>query len=189
MKKQRLTDKQKFYKVYGENNNFYKKKIKGKPKKFSNKLLLNNRKMRVVYYIKRWSFAFTSLLISHGKLKFSQSLVSAIIKKIGKSYNLFNFFLRIEKNMIIYFNMFKKKIAGKNILIPLGIEPHKRINAIIKIILSVLPQRIESQLGNKLYNELIDIYMNKGLSINYRINYIKQLQVNLGNIRYLNEKY
>ena len=87
------------------------------------------------------------------------------------------------------FESFKKKIAGRNFLIPLGLDPYKRINAITKLIISNLKLRKEKGFVNKLYNELIDIFNNKGLSINKRINYTKQLKDLLTNIRFLNEKY
>lgn len=49
--------------------------------------------------------------------------------------------------------------------------------------------RKEKSFSDKLFNELVDAYNNKGLSIVKRLNHTKQLKDIITNIRFLNEKY
>ena len=58
-----------------------------------------------------------------------------------------------------------------------------------KLIISSLKLRKEKVFIDKLYNELVDTYNNKGLSIIKKLNYTKQLKDIITNIRFLNEKY
>lgn len=115
--------------------------------------------------------------------------IEQILLRIKQKYNLFQFFSIIEENLTIIFNTFKKKIAGKNLLIPIGLTSSKRVNAMSKLIITSLKSRKEKSFLDKLYNELIDSYNNKGLSIIKKLNYTKQLKDIITNIRFLNEKY
>jgi len=58
-----------------------------------------------------------------------------------------------------------------------------------KLIVSSLKLRKEKLFVDRLFNELVDTYNNKGLSISKRLNYTKQLKDIITNIRFLNEKY
>ena len=58
-----------------------------------------------------------------------------------------------------------------------------------KLIITSLKLRKERSFGDKLYNELVDTYNNKGFSIIKKMNYTKQLKDIITNIRFLNEKY
>lgn len=140
-------------------------------------------------FIKRWFISFLSVVSRKGSLSKYNNYLLFVFKKLSLNYNLFWFFFKIEQNLFINFENFKKKIAGRNFLIPLGLDPYKRVNAIVKLIISNLKSRKERLFIDKLYNELLDVFNNKGLSVGKRLQYTKQLKDNLTNIRFLNEKY
>nr|YP_009308426.1 ribosomal protein small subunit 7 [Paramoeba pemaquidensis]AOS85564.1 ribosomal protein small subunit 7 [Paramoeba pemaquidensis] len=142
-----------------------------------------------VNYIRRWVISLLSVISKKGSnIKYS-TYIGNVLSKIKQKYNLFNFFSIIEENLTIVFNTFKKRIAGKNLLIPIGLTHYKRVNAMSKLIITSLKLRKERSFSDKLYNELIDAYNNKGLSIIKKLNYTKQLKDVITNIRFLNEKY
>jgi len=145
--------------------------------------------MYKVNYIKRWVVSLLSVISKKGiNIKYN-NYIEQILLRIKQKYNLFQFFSIIEENLTIIFNTFKKKIAGKNLLIPIGLTSSKRVNAMSKLIITSLKSRKEKSFLDKLYNELIDSYNNKGLSIIKKLNYTKQLKDIITNIRFLNEKY
>jgi ribosomal protein S7 len=123
---------------------------------------------------------------SHLKYKI---YIEKVIRNIMNKHNLLSFFSIIETHMSIFFMMFKKKIAGKNLLIPLSVNKSQRLNIISRLIISSLKLRMEQTFVDKLTAELLDIHNKKGLTITKRLNYVKQMKDNLSNIRFLNEKY
>ena len=58
-----------------------------------------------------------------------------------------------------------------------------------KLVISSLKLRKEKLFVDRLFNELVDAYNNKGLSVSKKLNYTKQLKDIITNIRFLNEKY
>ena len=164
-----------------------RKLIKSSPLKleYSN-LLIDTYKIN---YIKRWIVSLLSVISKKGNIVKYNTYINNVLIKIKQKYNLFNFFSVIEENLTIVFNTFKKRIAGKNLLIPIGLTYSKRVNAMSKLIITSLKLRKEKSFSDKLYNELIDSYNNKGLSIMKKLNYTKQLKDIITNIRFLNEKY
>ena len=142
-----------------------------------------------VNYIKRWVVSLLSVISKKSNTIRYNNYIEQVLLKIKRKYNLFEFFSIIEKNLTIVFHTFKKKIAGKNLSIPIGLNHYKRVNAMSKLIIISLKLRSEKTFSDKLYNELIDVYHNRGFSINKRINYTKQLKDLITNIRFLNEKY
>ena len=140
-------------------------------------------------FVKKWFISFVSVIAKKGISIKYQNYVLLIFQKLNLKYNLFKFFYKLEQNLFIAFETFKKKIAGKNFLIPLGLDLYKRINSMTKLIISSLKFRKEKKFIDKFYNELIDVFNNKGLSITKRLQYTKQLKEILTNIRFLNEKY
>lgn len=140
-------------------------------------------------YLKRWITSLVSVISKKGSIEKYNNYINIVIKKIKNKYNLFNFFSVIEANLTIVFSTFKKKIAGKNLLVPISLTAYKRVNLMSKIIISSLKLRKEKSFIEKLYNELLDILNNKGSSISKKLNYTKQLKDLIINIRFLNEKY
>jgi ribosomal protein S7 len=140
-------------------------------------------------YIKRWIISLLSVISKKGSNLKYNNYIDQVLVRIKQKYNLFQFFAIIEENLTIIFNTFKKRIAGKNLLIPMGLASSKRVNAMSKLIITSLKLRKEKSFIDKLYNELVDTYNNKGLSIVKKLNYTKQLKDIITNIRYLNEKY
>nr|QFQ52413.1 ribosomal protein S7 [Paramoeba aparasomata] len=139
--------------------------------------------------IKRWFISFVSVVSKKGCLEKYRNYIFLVFKRLNKNFNLFEFFFMLEKKLSITFESFKKKIAGRHFLIPIGLDPYKRINAITRLVISSLKLRKERKFVDKLYNELLDIINNQGFSINRRLTYTKQLKDILTNIRFLNEKY
>lgn len=140
-------------------------------------------------YIKRWVVSLLSVISKKGNNIKYNNYIAKVLVRIKQKYNLFQFFSIIEENLTIIFNTFKKRIAGKNLLIPIGLSSSKRVNAMSKLIITSLKLRKERVFIDKLYNELLDTYNNKGLSIIKKLNYTKQLKDIITNIRFLNEKY
>lgn len=149
-------------------------------------VLINTYKIN---YIRRWVISLLSVISKKGSSIKYNTYIGIVLSKLKQKYNLFNFFSIIEENLTIVFNTFKKRIAGKNLLIPIGLTNYKRVNAMSKLIITSLKLRKERSFSDKLYNELIDAYNNKGLSIIKKLNYTKQLKDVITNIRFLNEKY
>jgi len=140
-------------------------------------------------YIKRWVTSILSVISKKGETVKYNNYIWSVINRIKLKYNLFYFFSIIEENLTIVFDTFKKRIAGKNLLVPTGLTHYKRVNAMSKLIVSSLKLRKEKLFVDRLFNELVDTYNNKGLSISKRLNYTKQLKDIITNIRFLNEKY
>lgn len=95
----------------------------------------------------------------------------------------------MNKIYLLFLKILKKKLQVEIFLIPLGLDPYKRVNAMSKLIISSLKLRKEKIFVDKLYNELLDVFNNKGLSVTKRLQHTKQLKEILTNIRFLNEKY
>lgn len=140
-------------------------------------------------YVRRWVVSLLSVISKKGVVIKYNNYIWSVIKKIKIKYNLFNFFSIIENNLTIVFDTFKKRIAGKNLLVPIGLTHYKRVNVMSKLVISSLRLRKEKLFIDRLFNELVDAYNNKGLSISKKLNYTKQLKDIITNIRFLNEKY
>ena len=140
-------------------------------------------------YIRRWVISLLSVISKKGEVIKYNNYIWSVIKKIKSKYNLFSFFSIIEENLTIIFDTFKKRIAGKNLLVPTGLTHYKRVNAMSKLIILSLKLRKEKLFVDRLFNELVDAYNNKGLSVSKKLNYTKQLKDIITNIRFLNEKY
>jgi ribosomal protein S7 len=70
-------------------------------------------------------------------------------------------------------------------MIPYKINENKKINLSVRIIINSLKFRNEKKLSNRLLNELIDIYNNRGISIKKRIEICKDIKLNSPNLRFL----
>ena len=140
-------------------------------------------------YLKRWLTSLVSVISKKGSVEKYNNYINLVLQKIKKKYNLFNFFSIIEENLTIVFSTFKKRIAGKNLLVPISLTAYKRVNLMSKLIISSLKLRKERSFSEKLYNELLDVFNNKGISVSKKLNYTKQLREIITNIRFLNEKY
>ena len=165
-----------------ELNNFEKLETIFEPLYF---FRLNFRK----YFIKRWFLALLSVIPKRGLvIKYKNYLLKAL-KKLSKKYSLFEFFYKIEsKRSNISFETLKKKIAGRTVLIPLPLEPYKQLNAMARLIITSTKIRKEKSFVDRFYNELIDVYKGKGITLNRKITYLKMIKENLINLRFLNAK-
>lgn len=102
-----------------------------------------------------------------------------------KYNNINTFFEQIDKNLCLPINFLVKKVAGKNVLIPYRVVKKKEIIFSVRIILSILKNRSEKKILDKLLNELIDIFNNKGLSIKRKKEICKEIKNNSANLRFL----
>jgi len=126
-------------------------------------------------------------LIKHGKIINSIKIVSDVLIKINqKTSNLTFFFSKIKKNMHLPLKLRLRVVAGRKIHIPVILKEDKEIMFILRIILSSIKNRSENNLKEKIFNELLDIFNNKGLSIKRKMQFTKELHDNLPNIRFLN---
>jgi ribosomal protein S7 len=77
-------------------------------------------------------------------------------------------------------------VAGRKIYIPVILLEEKEIMFILRFIITSLKFRNENKFQDKLLNEFLDVFENKGLSIKKKIQYNKDLKENIPNIKYLN---
>lgn len=128
-------------------------------------------------------------LIRNGKYNLYYNLINKIIYNLLLKFkNLNKFFKKIEQNLCVPIRIIKKKIAGRYLLIPFYIKEKKYIKYSIRIIIKSLKLRTEKHLYLKVYNELLDIYNNKGISIKNKIDLCKEFKKNISNIRLLKFK-
>lgn len=95
------------------------------------------------------------------------------------------FFYIINKNLCVPIILRKRVVAGRKILIPTRCSFKKEINLFVRFIIKSIKIRTEKTLFDKITNELIDIYMYKGLSIKKKIQYCKDIKTNIPNLRFL----
>ena len=138
-------------------------------------------------YLKKWIYFLIKVLIKEGKKKKSLFFVNYILLEIKKKVkNLKFFFLKIKKNMHLPLKLRLRIVAGRKLYIPVVLSEKKEIMFILRFILLSLKSRNEKTFKEKLLNEFLDIFLNKGLSIKKKIQYNKEIKENVHNIRYLN---
>lgn len=138
---------------------------------------------------KIWLLTLLKALIRNGKYNLYYRLMNKVIHDLLLKFkNLNEFFSVIEDNLCVPIRMIKKKIAGRYLLIPFYIKGKKYIKYSIQIIMKSLKLRTEQQLYLKIYNELLDIYNNKGISVKNKINLCNEFKTNAANLRLLKFK-
>lgn len=111
-----------------------------------------------------------------------------IVYLINKYGDINIFFNKIAKNLLIRVACYSKKIGGKKVLIPYLVKSKKSIYYSVKLIIKSINMRSEYNLHDRIKNELIDVYTNKGFSIQQRLNIIKMVESNYVNSRYSGKK-
>jgi len=79
----------------------------------------------------------------------------------------------------------KRAVAGRKILIPIKYNYKKNINIFIRFLLKSLKDRPEKNLYEKLFNELLDVFLNRGLCVKKRLQYCKDIKINMSFLRFL----
>jgi len=135
---------------------------------------------------KIWLISILKILVKKGNyIKYLNILYKILYNILIEYKDINKFFIIIDKNICLPINFIKKRIAGKNIMIPYKINENKKINLSVRIIINSLKFRNEKKLSNRLLNELIDIYNNRGISIKKRIEICKDIKLNSPNLRFL----
>lgn len=150
--------------------------------KFSNSFKIINNNV-----IRKWTYSLMKILIKNGKKRKVFLILNYIFLKIKKKVkNLKFFFLKIKKNMHLPLKLRLRIVAGRKLYIPVVLFEKKEIMFILRFILLSLKNRTEKSFKDKLFNELFDVFLNKGLSIKKKQQYNKEIKENIHNIRYLN---
>lgn len=135
---------------------------------------------------KIWLISILKILIKKGNyIKYLNILYKVLNKILIEYKNINNFFDIIDKNMRLPINFIKKKIAGKNVLIPFRVSKNKEIMFSTRIIINSLKLRNEKKISDRLLNELIDLYNKKGNAFKKHIELCKDIKVNSPNLRFL----
>lgn len=126
------------------------------------------------------------LLLINGKRNKALFLVNNVLLELIKRKENINFFFYIlNKNLCVPVILRKRAVAGRKILIPTRCSYGKEINLFIRFLVQSLKMRSEKSLFEKLINELFDIFYYKGSSVKKKINYCREIKVNMPNLRFL----
>jgi small subunit ribosomal protein S7 len=126
------------------------------------------------------------LLLTNGKRNKALFLVNNVLLELIKRKENINFFFYIlNKNLCVPVILRKRAVAGRKILIPTRCSYGKEINLFIRFLIQSLKMRSEKSLFEKLINELFDIFYYKGSSVKKKINYCREIKVNMPNLRFL----
>jgi small subunit ribosomal protein S7 len=125
-------------------------------------------------------------LLINGKRNKALFLVNNVLLELIKRKENINFFFYIlNKNLCVPVILRKRAVAGRKILIPTRCSYGKEINLFIRFLVQSLKMRSEKSLFEKLINELFDIFYYKGSSVKKKINYCREIKVNMPNLRFL----
>lgn len=144
------------------------------------------QKQKNNFYVKKWIYVLYKLLLINGKRNKALFLVNNVLLELIKRKENINFFFYIlNKNLCVPVILRKRAVAGRKILIPTRCSYGKEINLFIRFLVQSLKMRSEKSLFEKLINELFDIFYYKGSSVKKKINYCREIKVNMPNLRFL----
>ena len=136
-----------------------------------------------------WIKYLIQLLIRKGKKQRIILSLEKIFINIKKIYGCLNtFFKQIETNIFIRMFCYIKKVGGKKLLIPHILKSKDSIPYSVKLIVRSINSRTERKFQERIQNELIDVYNNKGLSIKKKNDMYRLIEANYTNIRFKRKK-
>jgi ribosomal protein S7 len=123
----------------------------------------------------------------NGLKKKYEIFLFSLIKKIyhfNKNINLF--FSTIHKSLYMPICLRVRVIAGKKVLIPTRITLLKEINVSCKLIFEAVKKRSERKLDDRVFNELVEIFLNKSpFSCKKRLQLCSDIKRSIPNLRFL----
>ena len=136
---------------------------------------------------KKWLYAFLKLYIQKGYKNKAYSWLKLLVLKLNKliPHNLENFFNVIEKRFPLQITLRKRVVAGKVVKIPVFLANEKKIWYNVRFIFQFLKEKSEITFLDKLINELVLIYQNKGLILKKYLTFQKDIKLLLPNNRFL----
>lgn len=144
------------------------------------------QKQKNNFYVKKWVYVLYKLLLVKGEKNKALFFVNTILLELIKRKKNINFFFFIlNKNLCVPVILRKRAVAGRKILIPTRCSYGKEINLFIRFLIQSLKTRTERSLFEKLINELFDIFQYKGSSIKKKMQYCREIKVNMPNLRFL----
>lgn len=136
-----------------------------------------------------WIKCLLQCLIKNGNFIKYSNFINQLCKVIFfKFKDISDFFEKINKNIILPVTFLERRVAGKKTLIPVRIKKDKEIKFAVRLIISHLKYRTERNFFDRLFNELIDVAFNKGLSIKKRGEICKEISNNRPNLRFLRKR-
>ena len=153
-----------------------------------------NFDLKKINYIKDCINIFSKVLMREGKYIKVYNLIEYSLLQIKlKGLNLYDFFQNIFEKLYLPISLYKKKVAGRKILVP---NPYnlnymnKKLWHSARLIERSLKNRKEKSFKDRFLSELLDIYYDKGdsISIKKRTEFINIIKDNKLNMRYLKKK-
>lgn len=110
------------------------------------------------------------MLMKDGKKRLMENVIgrvrSKLRKKVGIQLNLNHFIERAVGNVTVRVGLGKRRVSGRNRWIPVPILEYKAVREGCKRIKKGMESRLERTIEQRLMNELIDAYNQKGKSVN-----------------------
>lgn len=190
-----LSWKHRFFWLKKDFFKYFDKFKKGKKQMFkfysvySNFFLINSEKKKYndFFFLRVWFLSIMKILIRDGKKLYIYNILKYVIYNLKLCVkNLKLFFFKIKKNMHLPLRLRVRIVAGRKVNVPVILNQKKEIMLIIRFIFLSLKNRNEKKFKDRLLNELLDVFNNKGITIKRKAQYIKDLKDSVPNIKYLN---
>lgn len=133
-----------------------------------------------------WVFSLLKVLQARGCTLKYKNYLKVILFGLHKKYgNLDVVFQNFYRSLFFPFSFRIRAVAGKKVLIPILLQKKKEVLALVKVIKGVLKNRGEKRFTEKLFQELVEIGVEKGLTKKKIVQCYSDLRKNFVNLRYL----